>query len=1104
MVKPLIQEDEEEESQALIEPDEPAVPTDIATPLPPAPPTETKFNKSMRALIERSKTQQATVIPDGTEDEKDRQGILTNAVTEVKDIFVGLTVATLTMLYRNIVQPAWEITTNVGWLGDAFNDIPKMGGYVAENAAGIVKATDEIFVTGTLNAIEKWHNPYRAIHNRPVESLLDLSLLGGIIGGIARRFAARAGKNLGVRAAAGAAAPLPDTAAKLAAEVNASLKNFDLNRFADLMSGGPVKVAAELLKKAGTGIDRKFPKVGKAARTVATALQLDKAARFVHKAQGAAARRMQAAGTKIAIEKLRQITGMAKDELRWAAAEALSLTTIAALSAEAAATLSPAAKMMHQIAVAAVGDLQRQGFKATAKTAQSVKAYKNLVTELEDLFLGTGTLAERQAARAESFRFLAETIDKELKKQKKTLFDESGLPGEFAKGYLSEEFAKAAIDPTTIPKSQITDALREEFERLGVDFTYFPIYQKAAHTDLWERAMVRGEGAGIVGDPRMLRTAENIPSLNELLNSGNFITDLDAVAFQFASHRLHALMLRDVLDQVIKSPYARQVKNVQEVKWAEGEAAINPSYFKKITNGMIKGEEFILSRLRAMGDTDFTPLSMLRLSKDDLRQLVIMATKHTDDAARALESVGEFYAVPLGMAKALDSAFGGARAHWLFELVWDTPMSIWKTFVLPLRPGWYVINYVGNIVLSMLSGSNPFKKINKHHSQLIPEEVKTGLFGEMDKLARQLAPKLQKLGPLQRFQYWLQRKADTFGQAQNMIEGMFRKNVFFDEVTKQARKQKMLETGKKFYKLSDEEITAALKNPQFTERALQQVNDALFDYLTLHPFERAVARRVFPFWTFNRNLFLLVGRALGRAARHPALMILLHRWSQYAIDMMGDDEMPPWAQFMLPIGIAADGGMIGVDLKSWIPMLGEGLDITRIANLAPALKITWERIAGLNAFTKKPFRTGEPAFFFTGDTATYAGNNRWTFERPVPPILEHIARQFPQYNLIRDVVHPRLQRDDGTLLDPKPILGPDGKPVLEKHWLEAIGRFFGISYRKVDAQKYRMQRIQQRATVLRELLKQLRNPRLFRDPEEREAAMRALREAIRETPMMGV
>ena len=72
----------------------------------------------------------------------------------------------------------------------------------------------------------------------------------------------------------------------------------------------------------------------------------------------------------------------------------------------------------------------------------------------------------------------------------------------------------------------------------------------------------------------------------------------------------------------------------------------------------------------------------------------------------------------------------------------------------------------------------------------------------------------------------------------------------------------------------------------------------------------------------------------------------------------------------------------------------------------------------------------------------------------MPPLGAHIAKQFPQYELIKNTITPGLQYSTGTFLNPDPIFdkitGEYRYPIKSvENWL----RYMGINQKTFDVKK---------------------------------------------------
>jgi hypothetical protein len=74
---------------------------------------------------------------------------------------------------------------------------------------------------------------------------------------------------------------------------------------------------------------------------------------------------------------------------------------------------------------------------------------------------------------------------------------------------------------------------------------------------------------------------------------------------------------------------------------------------------------------------------------------------------------------------------------------------------------------------------------------------------------------------------------------------------------------------------------------------------------------------------------------------------------------------------------------------------------------------------GRSTFTGREYRKPGEGITITSQGVVYKD-----FVRVAPPWMEHILSQFPQYNLIKKLLVPAREWDDGTILNPNPIINP--------------------------------------------------------------------------------
>ncbi|MBA7692913.1 hypothetical protein ES703_101486 [subsurface metagenome] len=116
--------------------------------------------------------------------------------------------------------------------------------------------------------------------------------------------------------------------------------------------------------------------------------------------------------------------------------------------------------------------------------------------------------------------------------------------------------------------------------------------------------------------------------------------------------------------------------------------------------------------------------------------------------------------------------------------------------------------------------------------------------------------------------------------------------------------------------------------------------------------------------------------------------------------------------------------------------------------MSPIIKVGVERSLGRDSFTGQKFDTPTP-IEITSDGKVEE------VERISPPFFTHIARQFPQFQLIEQFVTPAKQYSTGTVFNPKPKLDPvTGEPKYPINSMDKLLNYIGIDRKTIDVEEW--------------------------------------------------
>lgn len=407
----------------------------------------------------------------------------------------------------------------------------------------------------------------------------------------------------------------------------------------------------------------------------------------------------------------------------------------------------------------------------------------------------------------------------------------------------------------------------------------------------------------------------------------------------------------------------------------------------------------------------------------------------------------EAYVVPKSSAKIMLGQANGAFSPFM-RMMWDTPNELWRWAVLSGSPRWLLYNTVGNIMFSLLHGTrlkSYLKAASGKYDELMPGNVTGGTFsgseaGPMSRTGLRVIdetfgkprPTAEYTGPIfGKQQIGLPEQIGLVGKglavskkglsilrdANEKVEQFFRKAMYIDEATKTAEKAIIKEHGFQLVKANDlieNKLQEILRDPDQAVKIVDHLGDYLFNYWNLTPFEKNVMRRVFPFWSWTRNMTKLTTWTLPfkHPAKFKALTLLAEigkeAWQQTLKEKGIDlNQLPEWVKGSIPVGYNQDTKEI-----TWWSTIGINPFTTTtemsmrqlLSGLDPKLKIIIERAIKEDLFRGKKF----DSIFVYKDPM----GGLWELdpERPgrmkrsegkAPPLIEHILRQFPQYILVK-------------------------------------------------------------------------------------------------------
>jgi len=457
--------------------------------------------------------------------------------------------------------------------------------------------------------------------------------------------------------------------------------------------------------------------------------------------------------------------------------------------------------------------------------------------------------------------------------------------------------------------------------------------------------------------------------------------------------------------------------------------------------------------------------------------------------------------IPRAVKQVMDKSAGYEETSKILKALWDQPTNVWRKAVLGLSPRWPIYNLAGNITAHVLGGTafhpTAYKRAMEIEKMpevkaLLPPSVKQTLVGSFDDQTRygftgknvaQSFPELggkisgkriteqTALGPMSATKpgTWTElskKLTDPMAYAGNFLtkandkmEKFFRSAMYLDSVEKIARKNFMEQVAKKGAVLDNfsvwEEMQKVMKDPKLAQKALDGVNDFMFDYNNLSQLERNVFRRAMPFYSFYSNMVKLAFFTLP--AKYPIRNSALHGLARFGNQAWTEDlqsqgidpkELPEWLRGSIPYNFDPETRTIHF-ISTQGPNIFQSASMDNIlGNLHPIIKVGLERLLHQDLFRGKKFTSPDLAFDYAGNLRDMDGK---IVKGVNPPIIEHILNQTPQWKALKDVVRYKqlgeipLEYDTNSLLNPQPITDKSGRARSTKSgWQSGGAKMFGL------------------------------------------------------------
>jgi hypothetical protein len=462
----------------------------------------------------------------------------------------------------------------------------------------------------------------------------------------------------------------------------------------------------------------------------------------------------------------------------------------------------------------------------------------------------------------------------------------------------------------------------------------------------------------------------------------------------------------------------------------------------------------------------------------------------------ALKNV-EAYIVPEDVARIIENKVG-AESSRLLRTVFDTPTQLWREFVLSLSPRWMIYNTVGNLAFGLLQGMGPRDLLKGNvgkFSEKMPMEVAEGLMSETNltqttkgavssllsrpekyvelkspsgNLVRVYQPKLDLLG-----KGWEVGKtgAQYAGKGLGVIklmnekvENFFRRGAFHKEVSRMA-KAELRDQGVGGFlnnKLVEEKMMDIINDPVKSAKALDEMGKWFFHYHRSTPFQTGVMRRIFPFWSWYKNMAKMTFWTLP--AEHPAKFKVLQLMATVGKEAWNDtirekgidpNLMPEWLRQAVPVGydpITKEFEFMNTMGVNPFTTMSELSFKQMLASTNPMIKIAVEQALKEDVFREKKYESMFVVKDPTGRLWEYDKDGRMKPSTGrAPHLLEHAARQLPHYQLLKNYMLARKygkvpsEYAESSVFNLQPILDTEkGKPAV-KFGAPLSRKFLGLA-----------------------------------------------------------
>ena len=255
---------------------------------------------------------------------------------------------------------------------------------------------------------------------------------------------------------------------------------------------------------------------------------------------------------------------------------------------------------------------------------------------------------------------------------------------------------------------------------------------------------------------------------------------------------------------------------------------------------------------------------------DPAKTYLLTGTELTADAqARVAKTLAEQTIVPKQVVDTLNR-FSRDYDHTVFRAI-SKVTSPWRTLVLTLSPGWYVRNFVGNVIMASAEGV----KLRDWHAawKSFKEKDIFGRFADLPEV-RGTSLAQEASGYADESLIPSGGMAEAFGESGAMgpVRAVQRRLLRINEVVDEFARAAVYHRSLNKLNMTPQE-------------AWKRASEAMVDYQALSPFEKQAVRSVIPFYAWQKGILKVT---MNQIIDHPARISILMQLGQLQQDYISD------------------------------------------------------------------------------------------------------------------------------------------------------------------------------------------------------------------------